>query len=64
MCYQNDFQLVSLEKRSESGYLSWRNAPRINIQSQAFFALLKWHFSAGYLHNNRWAEVDPILNCL
>lgn len=63
MCYQNDFQLVSLEKRSVSGYLSCRNTLRINTGS-GFLALLKWHFSAGYLYNNRWAEVDPILNCL
>lgn len=55
--------LVSLEKQSVSGPLSWRSALMINIQSQAFFALLNWRFSAGYHHFNRhsWSQPYPKL---
>lgn len=51
-CTKEMTSIASLQKRSVSGPLSQKSALMIDVQHQASFALLKWHFSAGYHHNS------------
>lgn len=50
--FPNHSPVVSLEKWSVSGSLLWSSLTT-HVQSQAFFANSKWHFSTRYHHFNR-----------